>query len=40
MTFDPLTQCCVLRVYSVETGKLERSLKGSASDEGALLKVT
>ncbi|XP_043975797.1 WD repeat-containing protein 62 isoform X6 [Gambusia affinis] len=28
-----------LRVYSVETGKLERSLKGSASDEGALLKV-
>ncbi|XP_008425019.1 WD repeat-containing protein 62 isoform X4 [Poecilia reticulata] len=28
-----------VRVYSVETGKLERSLKGSASDEGALLKV-
>ncbi|XP_015248456.1 PREDICTED: mitogen-activated protein kinase-binding protein 1-like [Cyprinodon variegatus] len=28
-----------VRVYNVETGKLEKSLKGSATDEGALLKV-
>ncbi|MEQ2183034.1 hypothetical protein GOODEAATRI_028512, partial [Goodea atripinnis] len=28
-----------VRVYNVETGKLEKCLKGSASDEGALLKV-
>ncbi|KAM4743032.1 WD repeat-containing protein 62 isoform 2-T2 [Anableps anableps] len=28
-----------VRVYNVETGKLERCLKGSASDEGAVLKV-
>lgn len=27
------------RVYNVETGKLKKSLKGSSSDEGALLKV-
>ncbi|XP_028276033.1 WD repeat-containing protein 62 isoform X2 [Parambassis ranga] len=28
-----------VRVYSVETGKLRKCLKGSSSDEGALLKV-
>ncbi|XP_068441893.1 WD repeat-containing protein 62 [Clinocottus analis] len=28
-----------VRVYNVETGKLTRCLKGSTSDEGALLKV-
>ncbi|AWO99523.1 putative WD repeat-containing protein 62-like [Scophthalmus maximus] len=28
-----------VRVYSVETGKLKKCLKGSSSDEGALLKV-
>ncbi|KAI3353860.1 hypothetical protein L3Q82_004861 [Scortum barcoo] len=28
-----------VRVYNVETGKLKRCLKGSSSDEGALLKV-
>uniref|UniRef100_A0A8C9Z1F7 WD repeat domain 62 n=1 Tax=Sander lucioperca TaxID=283035 RepID=A0A8C9Z1F7_SANLU len=28
-----------VRVYDVETGKLKKSLKGSSSDEGALLKV-
>ncbi|XP_054462647.1 WD repeat-containing protein 62 isoform X2 [Anoplopoma fimbria] len=28
-----------VRVYNVETGKLKRCLKGSTSDEGALLKV-
>lgn len=30
---------CVFRVYNVETGKLKKCLKGSSSDEGALLKV-
>lgn len=29
----------VSRVYNVETGKLRKCLKGSSSDEGALLKV-
>ncbi|CAJ1066351.1 WD repeat-containing protein 62 isoform X3 [Xyrichtys novacula] len=28
-----------VRVYNVETGKLKKCLKGSSSDEGALLKV-
>ncbi|XP_069390921.1 WD repeat-containing protein 62 isoform X2 [Paralichthys olivaceus] len=28
-----------IRVYDVETGKLKKCLKGSSSDEGALLKV-
>lgn len=28
-----------IRVYNVETGKLKKCLKGSTSDEGALLKV-
>ncbi|XP_038549160.1 WD repeat-containing protein 62 isoform X4 [Micropterus salmoides] len=28
-----------IRVYNVETGKLKKCLKGSSSDEGALLKV-
>ncbi|KAF7218383.1 WD repeat-containing protein 62 isoform X2 [Nothobranchius furzeri] len=28
-----------IRVYDVETGKLTKTLKGSSSDEGALLKV-
>lgn len=28
-----------IRVYNVETGKLKKCLKGSCSDEGALLKV-
>uniref|UniRef100_A0A1A7W723 Rho guanine nucleotide exchange factor (GEF) 11 n=1 Tax=Iconisemion striatum TaxID=60296 RepID=A0A1A7W723_9TELE len=28
-----------IRVYDVETGKLKKTLKGSSSDEGALLKV-
>lgn len=30
---------CLFRVYNVKTGKLKRCLKGSSSDEGALLKV-
>lgn len=30
---------CVFRVYNIETGKLKKCLKGSSSDEGALLKV-
>ncbi|XP_055082252.1 WD repeat-containing protein 62-like isoform X2 [Periophthalmus magnuspinnatus] len=29
-----------IRVYSVDSGKLTKTLKGSSSDEGALLKVT
>ena len=29
----------LLRVYEVETGKLQRCLKGFSSDDGAVLKV-
>lgn len=28
-----------IRVYNVETGKLKKCLKGSTTDDGALLKV-